>query len=462
MLIGREVDVGNSELRDIWVAKFESNPVAAKPISFYTWSKTLEDTWRFMRYFQFPLGGDNTDIAGEIARVLNENPDLMADYDRVMQLYAKLTNPYVCLTVRDVVNLPQLDSNIIAALCQERGTQRTGVALLPASTSREQMLFERIFAEGVPADSNLMRELVQRIRSGEVDLAPTDSSGWYEHQVYALETLLLPEKGAERDKLLLSKSYKKRMLEAFKALVTKRRETHARQLDTAAAPTAVMPRTPKIAPRLRVEPSPTYYLRTARSYAFLRNVLEANPGEPVLASLHGLTSEGQRELTLAEELDWMRDVFYGLHLISAEDIGMKPEIAADEVASADDCYALALQWLETIHSDPDLAQDTRVSVPIMVDQFRGITRIWVTLGVRLTKLNANFATPPSVRPLDGSGEWVRAEPQDLNDAQYLIAVDEFAEVELPGLISLSREELRAICDQAQTKEAIIEALKQKK
>ena len=34
-----------------------------------------------------------------------------------------------------------------------------------------------------------------------------------------LETFLLPEKGNENQKLLLTKAYKKRMLEAFKALL---------------------------------------------------------------------------------------------------------------------------------------------------------------------------------------------------------------------------------------------------
>ena len=57
---------------------------------------------------------------------------------------------------------------------------------------------------------------------------PSPSSGWYEYQIYALETFLLPEKGEENPKLLLTKAYKKRMLEAFQALMTKRRETHVR------------------------------------------------------------------------------------------------------------------------------------------------------------------------------------------------------------------------------------------
>jgi hypothetical protein len=72
-----------------------------------------------------------------------------------------------------------------------------------------------LFPLGLPPNADLMRELVRRIRSGDVDLKPGPQSGWYEYQAYALETLLLPEKGSEHDKLLLTKAYKKRMLEAF-------------------------------------------------------------------------------------------------------------------------------------------------------------------------------------------------------------------------------------------------------
>ncbi len=78
-----------------------------------------------------------------------------------------------------------------------------------------------------------MVTLIRRIRSGEVDLKPSTKpggDGWYQYQVYALETLLLPGRGQEKDKLLLTAEYKKRLVEAFKAMITTRRETHARQL----------------------------------------------------------------------------------------------------------------------------------------------------------------------------------------------------------------------------------------
>src|SRR5258707_570485 len=138
----------------------------------------------------------------------------------------------------------------------------SGVAVFPPSTSRETVLFETLFPAGLPANADLMNELVQAIRSGKVDLRPTADSGWYEYQVHALETLLLPEKGAEHNKLLLMKAYKKRMLEAFRATITKRRETHVRQLATpglaGAAPLGgYFPPPEQIKPRLRVEPCPS-------------------------------------------------------------------------------------------------------------------------------------------------------------------------------------------------------------
>ncbi len=105
------------------------------------------------------------------------------------------------------------------------------IAVFPSSRSKETELFRRLFPQGLPPSADLMKELIKAIRNGKVDLAPKPSSGWYEYQIYALETFLLPEKGEENPKLLLTKAYKKRMLEAFQALMTKRRETHARDVD---------------------------------------------------------------------------------------------------------------------------------------------------------------------------------------------------------------------------------------
>src|SRR5262249_41598279 len=100
----------------------------------------------------------------------------------------------------------------------------------------------------------------------------------------------------------------------------------------------------------------------------------------------------------------------------------------------------------------------RVGVPIFVDPERGMTKLWLTLGVRLAKLQVDYAKPPSIRPAKESGSWKTVESNKLEGAGYLIPVDEFAEVELRGTRVLTREELRAICDREKTKEAILKVL----
>jgi hypothetical protein len=454
---GQETAATDRAACDQWVQKFNSNPALSKPIGFYTWNPTLQKCWAFMRFFQQSLP-ETDPIAAALVAALADDSALQADYEQAAQFYAKLTNPLSRLSLADLVGADVSTPAAIQALRRSKGIQEAGVAFFPPSTSREFELYRKLFPLGLPEGTDLMKELVRAIRSGKVDLTPRENSGWYDHQVFALQTLLLPEKGEEHHKLLLTKPYKKRMLEAFAALITKRRETHVRQLD---APTAAMAAPPQelenVAPRLRVEPCPSYFVRTARSYAFLHNFLTASLGEATLKSLHGLRQEGEREADLATELAAQRDLFYGLYLVSCEDIGHKPELKDGE-ADAEACYAATTAWLEKLDAEQDLAADTRVAVPIYTDPQKGTMRLWVTLGVRMTKLDSRFVRAPRLKPVAGEGEWKQVEDWKLSPVEHLIAVDEFAEVEVPTLSPPNREELRKLCDQHQTKEKIVEAL----
>jgi hypothetical protein len=450
-LAGVKVETADPGRKDAYLRDFDADEVASKPIGFYTWDKELAACFRFLRFFQHA----DAAVAADLARALDHDAALRADYRKAVAFYAKLTNPLICKSLLD--------------LCKDPGNKppsrvsHDGVSVFPPSSCRETVLFEKLFPKGLPENADLMHELIRAVRSGKVDLTPTADSGWYEYQAHALETLLLPEKGEEHGKLLLTKAYKERMLEAFKALITKRRETHVRQMGMAycgATAHAPPPAPVLVKPRLRVEPCPTYFLRTARAYAFLANFLEVSVGEEGLRSLHGLRQGGERTPDLYAELHDMRDLFYGLYLVSAEDVGMKPAFAPDEAVDADRCYRLASDWLPKAFDDPDIAVDTRVVVPVAVDPVRKATRVWATLGVRLAKLDADYARPPHLKPADG-GEWKPVEAGRLGTSHYLIAVDEFAEVELPGLRTLTREEFRAVCDREKTKEAIVAALRKK-
>lgn len=425
---------------------FRSKEVLSRPIGFYTWDKPLSDCFRVLRFFAQPIL--IAQIPEEIGRVLREDESLRRDYEKAFSFYAGLTNPLVGRTPLDFINGPP-------------SGPPASVSLFPPSTSREVELFNRLFPVGLPPDANLMRELVLAIRSGRVALDPREGSGWYDHQVHALETLLLPERGEESAHLLLTRSYKKRMLQAFQALMTKRRETHVRQLMMAGGVEAPRPidEAPRVRPRLRVEPNLTYYLRTARSYAFLADFLGSTLGEGTMKSLKGLREGGEREMDLHSELRFMQDLFYGLYLLAAEDIGQEPAcLDADPVAPAA-AEKVATDWLARRDADPDLAADTRVAVPIYHNPQTGAVRLWMTIGVRLDALDASYARPPSLRPPGENTEWKPVEPHKILPAHYLIPVDEFAEVEIGGGRVLDRAELRAICDRMKTREKIVEALR---
>ena len=428
--------------------------LASKPISFYTWNDNLRKSWRFGTYFQRNLSADSPE-ATQLVEALKQNEALRQQYINNLSFYAALSNPAMNNSV-----LSLLENGDAAT------THITSVSIFPAATSRETELFNKLFREGIPRDADLMLELVKRIRSGEVDLTPrpldaTAPSGWYDYQVYALETLLVAERGEEHNKLLLSKTYKQRMLDAFKALITKRRETHAKSMSKTTA-AAAEPQRPKVLePRLRVEPVPTYYLRTARSYQFLQLALLKFPGEECLKQLKGLRKEGDRGVDLATELEEIKNRFYGLYLISCEDIGLSPKLLDGEVDDQDACYALAENWLKNLWDDPDFAADTRVAVPIATDGQRNITRLWVTVGVRLAKLNARYATSPKIRVAGSQEEWQEPEGISRTTVVYLIPVDEFVELEISGMQGLTRDELRAAIPPGKTREEVLTALKAK-
>ena len=210
-----------------------------------------------------------------------------------------------------------------------------------------------------------------------------------------------------------------------------------------------------------MEPCVTYYLRTARAYGFLQKFLASAIGEKALSEVHGLTSDGQREPSLLVEVEKIRQRNYGLYLISCEDIGLRPQLEDGELVDSETGKQEALDWLKQMESDRDLAQDTRVAVPVYFDPQAGQTRIWVTLGVRQAKLTTKFVRPPSVRN-DSEPEWKPLKEYQLMPGNLVISVDEFAEVTIPGLTCPTREELRQLCDGHKTKEEIVKALQRGK
>ncbi|MBZ0136416.1 MAG: hypothetical protein K8I27_08605 [Planctomycetes bacterium] len=430
----------------------------AQPVGFYTWNENLARVFQFLRYLQhgFPVREGAPNV---LANALRRNSQAREQYARMLEFYGRLTNPFIGLSLLDISEEDYAGSTL-AEIAKVKDVRRAVVSFLPYSDSKEVALFERLYPLGVPANAELMRDLIKAIRDGKIDLSPDANSGWYDYQLHALETLLLPEKAPENEKLLLTKKYKQRLLEAFKSMITKTRETHIRQ-SAGAVGSAAEPPQAAIKPRLRIEPNPTYYLRIARSYAFVQRLVQTMIEQP--DRITGWTGDGPRKRPLGEELNYMRMLFYGLYFISCEDIGFAPQLKDGELNELEPEYTqgIASEWLKDWVNDPDLARDTRVAVPIY--RLPGeYTRFWCTMGVRPIRLAASYARKPSWRPLPADGdepkEWEEIPGHQTEVLDCVILGDEFAEIEMRGDAVLTRQELRDICDNHKSKEEIVSAL----
>ncbi len=212
--IAREVEAAERE--------FLANPLRSKPLGFYTWSPALARIYRQDRMLQAELQGP----AG-IARVAEASAasNSRTTYESYLALVDRLTNPHG--------SLGDLRSALKAVDASRPGEVPVkGVAVLPASRSHESDLVMRLYGNRpIPEGFSLVDEMVRRVRSGQIDLRPTASSGWYDYQTYALEPLVIPEKMPESARLRLAETYRKQLLELFKGVLALTRETHVKQLE---------------------------------------------------------------------------------------------------------------------------------------------------------------------------------------------------------------------------------------
>jgi hypothetical protein len=292
-------------------------------------------------------------------------------------------------------------------------------------------------------------------------LTPTADSGWYDYQLQALETLLLPERGPESEHLLLTAAYKKKLLETFKSLITQARETHVKQLAlpgfTAYASAPV--REIDLYPQRPVEPFPTFYLRSARGYRFLSAFLTTFFDDGLLVGGHRLNEDGTSSAAgLGEELKAMTQRLYGLHRLAAETVGVDPDAALlpEELLEfpPEASRARAREWLSGWRTNVDVLRDPRVMVPV-ARTAEGQTLAWATIGVKVYKSSASFVAGYEPKVVS-SGHCV-VKGFVARDA-YLL-VEEMAEVRLrPGAAPPTRAELRRLCDEKVTREEIVSAL----
>ena len=441
--------------------RFEAELTQTKPIGFYTWNEQLKKCYQVGRFFQLDFELNKNDWMQIIIRVLKEDPELFADYGKVLARRSRLSGLATRLTIKDLVDSPSAAD--LLRIRRERNLPSTSISLFPPVVSRESELTRRLLADDFSTQLNLIQELVKAIRNGKADLNPTAESGWFDYQVFATETLLAPNKAAESKHLLQSANYKRRSIETYQASITIRKETQLLRKE-AAAKEVLLPQDPPLtfAPQLRIEPAPTYFLRMARSYQFLGQVLRELVDESVLPQLVGLSEQGLRSQPLLVELQEIQRLFYGCYAISAEDIGLEIQLTDEERAGLIESRDFAGTWLADLNQDPDMAVDTRVIVPVKIDLKKGSVFNWATLGVRFCRLKVRYESAAAPRILDpNTGEWNLIPPEQLEESTYLLPVEQWASIALSATQVFNRTEFQQRCDNAFSREEILKRIQDK-
>jgi hypothetical protein len=407
---------------------FLRDELLSKPLGFYTWAPELSAIFRQDRFLQQAL---EPDVADDLARAVELTPGVSEAYAAYLRLNAGLTNPPRKLGLKDAAKRPPY---------------------FPPSRSHEVILFEKMYEDRlIPEGFDLMGELIRQVRSGAIDLEPSDSSGWYDRQTWSLEPLLLPDRMPERARLELGKRYRKHLEDLFRGALALTRETHVKQAGGGRGGYGG-PRVRPIwvRPELSVEPLPTLYTRRAAGYRYVRSVLEEAFGTDGLSSLNRFTPDGTLRGGLAEELVWIETLFSGASATASVELGMGLPDAGDANA---ECFSV---WRANLRFDEDVSRDARVMVPVFYDIERKKTKVWVLLGWRTVAVDTEYRVPPSVvavEPLAGGEPASSPPPVLFTGDRYELTEPVMAEVYVSQL--LNRDEFRRHCDRFVTREAIL-------
>jgi len=235
--------------------------------------------------------------------------------------------------------------------------------------------------------------------------------------------------------LFLTGKYKERLVNAFKTIMTKNRETHVKQLSMACGMSAFVE--PPV-PTLHLEPQITHLLRLIDAYQFLKTELTDMLGTEFLENISRIKSDGtMSSMNVLSEMDYLINMLTGLVEISCDDLGHTVNyIEYGITVNLTEARDIASDWLNNISKDADLMEDTRVVVPVGINiatdpSTYGSFNIndenyeknyWATIGVRPVKLKVWYAKEPKAYTTSGNEIDITWE-----EGEYWVLVDEFIE-----------------------------------
>lgn len=342
------------------IERFLADEKASKVLGFYTWTQELNRIFQQDRMLQSKVSDRRA--VDEVARALCECGSAYATYVDYLTLVSRLTNPLAAVDLRDWLEHPALDDTGPVSSCR----------FFPPSRAYETDLVKQLYENTpIPEGFNLVREMVQRIRDGRLSLKPTEKSGWYDYQTWALEPLVLPEKMPEAAKLKFSEEYREHLVELFKGTIALTRETHVKQLDIydtfGGGPSPPPRKEIYVSPQLSLEPLAAFYGRRAITYSFIREVLVDTFGPDGLKKMRRMTPDGPMELPLEDELGQMIALFRGAHGCVNHQLALPPSNASPPLPDSNAAISTFQDWASGVDTDPDLVRDPRMMVPVFYD-----------------------------------------------------------------------------------------------
>jgi len=432
--------------------EFLDDEMRSKPIGFYTWSPELEQIFKQDRLLQADLMPEDAkhgpavlEEAAQKIRLLSKavtDSPASKPYRRYMHLVQKLTNPFPP-EYRDLTRIDDIHSD-------------RKYCFFPPSRSHEGELMKTLFGTDrpIPEGFSLADTLIDAIADEKISLSPTAESGWYDYQVHALEPLVIPDRMPEAEHTMLSGRYKQELTDLFKAAIALTRETHVKQIEMLLCGAMAPPIVVDIYPEISLEPTAEYFVRRAKSYTFIKQVLEDMFTAEVLKNHRRITPMGESDRHLWEELSDMESLFYGAYGIISRQLGMAPQEIAGRNPKADLNRAAA--WITSFHQDPDIGTDSRMMVPLFFDIERGQIKVWVFLGYTTKPLEISFHREPKAKITNLAGKRARAKLK-YHSIVHPIITPISAELYVDRL--LNRREMQRLCNRFQTRSRILEALK---
>ncbi len=431
------------------VRAFLADSTRSAPLGFYTASERLSRIFRQDRMLMTELPDD--DATDSLARILGGDAALREAYERLLVVATRMTNPAA----------PGLRHLL------ERGAARR---ILVPSRSHETELVKQLYGDRpIPEGFDLAETLADRVADGALSLAPSASSGWYDHQTWALEPLVAPERTYENDKLRMNAEYRKHLREVFKGLLAMTRETHVKQLEVPAAGCAAQPQPPRlwVEPQLTAEPVATYYARRAQGYRFVRGVLEETFGA-AWSELPMSAVAGSYRVA-GEAIEAMEATLHGAHVATCRELGLEPDGAVLPDRDADGDEATFRRWVAALDRDGDVSRDSRMMVPVFYDVVRRKTKVWALLGWSERPISIGFARPPTVieaglQPAASRFEELRRRMRFSTPVPEVAFRSAYHRVAFPVTVELyvdrllDREAFRALCDKHRTRRDIVFAL----